>query len=300
MTTFDIMLPYYGPVSLMQAAVRSVMTQSDRDWRLTVVDDGREEGVAEWFEALGDKRVRYQRNERNLGVSGNYRKCIGLVEFDRVVLMGTDDIMLPNYLECMRASLAVAPDVAMIQPGVEVIDGLGQPLRTLVDGTKRRIYAPKVDGHRLMGGQELATGLVRGNWLYFPSMCWRADALKAVPFREDLRVTQDLALVMELLLRGEELLVSSTTCFQYRRHAASISSKTAGTGARFAEERGYFLELAKVAQEHGWPRTAKAARFHVASRLHALTLLPGAVRTGRKESVSNIVAHAFGSVRQAR
>jgi len=40
MTTIDIMLPYYGDVALMQNAVRSVIAQSDPDWRLTVVDDG--------------------------------------------------------------------------------------------------------------------------------------------------------------------------------------------------------------------------------------------------------------------
>ena len=52
----DIMLPYYGDVALMQAAVRSVIAQSDPDWRLTVVDDGKEPGVPEWFAALGTTR----------------------------------------------------------------------------------------------------------------------------------------------------------------------------------------------------------------------------------------------------
>ena len=40
MNTVDIMLPYYGPVDLVQAAVCSVLGQQDPDWRLTVVDDG--------------------------------------------------------------------------------------------------------------------------------------------------------------------------------------------------------------------------------------------------------------------
>jgi glycosyltransferase involved in cell wall biosynthesis len=96
MTTFDIMLPYYGDVSLMQAAVRSVQGQTNRDWRLTVVDDGKEPGVPEWFAALGDDRVRYLRNERNLGVTGNYQKCLSLTEYPYLVMMGTDDIMLPS------------------------------------------------------------------------------------------------------------------------------------------------------------------------------------------------------------
>ncbi|MYW01595.1 glycosyltransferase family 2 protein [Streptomyces sp. SID3343] len=300
MTTFDIMLPYYGSVPLMQAAVRSVLAQSDPDWRLTVVDDGKEPGVPEWFAGLGDERVRYRRNERNLGVSGNYRKCVSLVEFDRVVLMGTDDIMLPNYLAAVRRAISVAPDAAMVQPGVEVIDGDGKPVKTLVDETKRRVYAPKVDGFKVMAGEELAASLIGGNWLYFPSMCWRADALEAVPFRDDLQVTQDLALVLDLLLRDERMVVAGELCFQYRRHAASISSAQAYSGARFNEERRFFLETAEAMEARGWPRAAKVARLHVASRLHALTLLPGAVKTKQKDSVSKIFSHVFGPVRRAR
>src|SRR4051812_27258236 len=111
--TFDIMLPYYGDVALMQAAVRSVMAQSDPDWRLTVVDDGREPGVPEWFAQLGDDRVRYARNEHNLGATRNYQKCVGLAEHEYLVMMGTDDIMLPNYLAVLRSVLEEYPGVGM-------------------------------------------------------------------------------------------------------------------------------------------------------------------------------------------
>jgi len=48
--------------------VRSVLEQRDPDWRLTVVDDGYPDGsVPGWFAGLGDDRVRYHRNETNLG-----------------------------------------------------------------------------------------------------------------------------------------------------------------------------------------------------------------------------------------
>jgi hypothetical protein len=47
----------------MRTAVRSVLEQDDPRWRLTVVD---RPGVPEWFAALGDDRVRYLRNERNV------------------------------------------------------------------------------------------------------------------------------------------------------------------------------------------------------------------------------------------
>ncbi len=297
MTTFDILLPYYGDVALMQAAVRSVLAQTDQDWRLTVVDDGQEPGVPEWFATLGDARVRYERNERNLGVTGNYQKCIGLAEHDYMVMMGTDDLMLPHYLSNMRATLAEYPGVAMIQPGVQVIDGSGRVIRTLADEVKHRLYAPRVTGRRLMGGEELARSLLRGDWLYFSSICWRTDAVRSVKLRDHLEVIQDLALVIDLVQNGEELVVDGRPSFQYRRHAVSVSAAGAYAGTRFTEARGYFLSAADQMRAHGWHRAARAARWYVSSRLHAVTLLPGAFLSRNASGVRNLCRHAFGPSR---
>ncbi|MEU9133749.1 glycosyltransferase [Kitasatospora sp. NPDC048540] len=295
MTTLDIMLPYYGDVSLMQTAVRSILAQSDPNWRLTVVDDGKEPDVPGWFAELGDDRVSYQRNEQNLGVTGNYRKCLGLVREEHFVMMGTDDVMLPEYVATVRAALAAEPGIGMVQPGVRVIDGAGQPSDGLVDQAKRRLYAPKVDGTLVMGGEELATSLLRGNWLFFPSICWRTEAVRAAGFRDNLEVTQDLALVIDLLQAGERMLISDTVCFQYRRHAVSISSKQAFTGARFTEANRFFMEVADRLDQHGWPGAAKASRRHLSSRIHALTMVPGALKAKQSGGARTMLRHVAGT-----
>jgi len=237
MTTIDIMLPYYGDVALMQAAVRSIIAQTDPDWRLTVVDDGKEPGVPEWFAALGDERVRYQRNEANLGATGNYQKCLSLVEHDYMVMMGTDDIMLPDYVAEIRRVVAGHPGIGIIQPGVEVIDGTGAVVRTLADQTKNRVYQPRFTGTVVMGGEDLAASLLRGCWFYFPSLCWRSDAIKEASFRTDLDIIQDLALVIDLVRRGEKMALTDKLTFQYRRHAASYSAAEAMAGKRRGPRR---------------------------------------------------------------
>jgi glycosyltransferase involved in cell wall biosynthesis len=297
-TNIDIMLPYYGDVSLMQAAVRSILAQSDPDWRLVVVDDGQEPGVPEWFAELGDDRVSYQRNERNLGVVGNYDKCLGLVEADHFVMMGTDDIMLPNYLSAVRSALAAYPGTSMVQPGVRVIDSAGEPSVTLADQAKRRIYAPRIEGRTLMGGEDLATSLLRGNWLYFPSICWRTDAVRKMGFRPGLEIIQDLALVIDLLQDGELMVVSDTLCFEYRRHAVSISSATAFSGSRFVESERYFLDVADRLEAGGWPKAARAARRHLSTRIHALTMVPGALKAGRRDGAATLLQFATAPTRR--
>jgi glycosyltransferase involved in cell wall biosynthesis len=292
MTSIDIMMPYYGDVALMQQAVRSVLAQSDPDWHLTVVDDGEAAGVPEWFAALDEPRVSYERNPVNLGVTGNFQKCVHLAKRDRLVIMGSDDLLLPGYVAEVRRLEAVRPGVGLIQPGVQVIDGAGAPAQGLVDSAKRRLYAPKGPGPHLMSGQDLAISLLRGNWLYFPSLCWRTDAIGSAQFRAELAVIQDLALIIELVEKGEELIAGGAVCFQYRRHAASESSKQALDGIRFDEARAYFLQTAAHLEAMGWTEAAKVARRHRSARLHALTLVPTALRAGRRDSAAKLMRYA--------
>jgi hypothetical protein len=292
----DLMMPYYGDVALMQQSVRSVLAQDDPDWHLTVVDDGVEPGVPEWFAGLGDPRVTYLRNPKNLGVSGNFQRCVELAERERMVIVGCDDLLLPNYVGTVRALAAAHPKTVLIQPGVRVVDGAGQPVSGLADTIKWRLYAPKAlvhgEGPVLLEGQQLALSLLRGNWLYFPSLCWRTDALKAsAGFREDLRVIQDLALIMELVEDGGQLLADATLCFEYRRHAGSESAQQALDGARFDEARRFFLATADRLEARGWTEAAHAARKHRSARLHALTLVPTALKQGRTDAALRLVRY---------
>jgi len=98
--TVDILFPFYGDVAMMKEAVRSVLRQTNPDWRLIVVDDGYpDDSIPGWFDSLEDSRVTYMRNETNLGANGNYRKCLTFVENPLVQVMGADDVMLPNYVD---------------------------------------------------------------------------------------------------------------------------------------------------------------------------------------------------------
>jgi len=270
--------------------VASVLAQDDPHWRLTVVDDRSPQDARAWFDTLDDDRVRYLRNPENLGLTGNFNRCVDLVEQDLAVLMGGDDRLLPNYVRTVRARHAADPAAGIIQPGVRVIDRAGRPARTLVDEAKRRIYAPR--GPVALAGEDLAVSLLRGDWLYFPSLAWRADVLTSVRFRRDLGVIQDLALLMELVLRGVRLVTDDTVCFEYRRHAASESSATAFDGSRFTEAAAFFADTASRLADHGWPRAARVARRHLSSRIFALTMLPRAVR--HPAGLAALTRHVLG------
>jgi len=296
--TVDVLFPYYGDVAMMKQAVESVLAQTSSDWALTVIDDGYpDDSIPGYFGALAaqDGRITYLRNEENLGANGNYRKALTFVRHELAVVMGADDLMLSNYIETVVAAHRQFPSAQIIQPGVEVIDERNQPSMGLIDRVKR-VYAPRVrgsGGHRLLSGEPLAISLMRGNWLYFPSICWKSDALVSTNFREGLNVVQDLALALDMIKAGGSLVVDSRVCFQYRRHRESDSSWRALEGTRFIEEREFFIEMADEFEAIGWRRAARTARLHLSSRLNAATLLPKAWRTKQHQGVHNLREHVL-------
>ena len=303
--TVDVLLPYYGDVTMMKQAVESILGQTSPDWTLTVIDDGYpDESVPGYFGTLAaqDPRITYVRNEENLGANGNYRKALTFVRHELAVVMGADDVMLKNYVETVVAAHQQFPSAQIIQPGVEVIDEHNQPSMGLIDRTKR-FYAPRVNGltgRRLLLGEPLAVSLMRGNWLYFPSICWKADSLVATNFREGLNVVQDLALALDLIKAGGALVVDSSVCFQYRRHRESDSSWRALEGTRFIEEREFFAGMADEFEAIGWRRAARTARLHLSSRLNAATLLPKAWRTKQHQGVRNLRHHVLARPRSTK
>ncbi len=293
--SLEFMVPFYGDPALLKETVASVQAQTVPDWRLTVVDDGYpDDSIPGWFAGLGDERITYLRNETNLGANKNYEKCLSLATADDVVVLGADDLLQPDYVRVVSEARRRYPDAAVIQPGVRVVDEHGRPSRALADRVKRR-YAPTPTETVELGGEELATSLLKGNWLYFPSLVFSVADVRSVGFREGLNVVQDLALVMDLLMRGRKLVVDPAECFAYRRHSASDSSWRALEGTRFLEEQAYFRQVADELDRLGWSRAARAARLHVSSRLHALTYLPAAVRKRHTTGVRNLSRHVFGN-----
>lgn len=292
----DVLLPYYGDVEYLKAAASSVLNQTHTRWRLLVLDDGYpSDEPARWFGRIAedDPRVRYLRNERNLGANGNYRKALAMATAPVVVVMGADDIMLPNYLAHVAEALAAHPDAAVFECGVQVVDEHDRPVRPLGDVIKGRV-APRPDARSVYRGEELAVGLMRGNWTYFPSLAWRTEVVQGIGFREGLDVVQDLAMLCDVVTAGGALVFDPRLGFLYRRHSASDSSVRALDGRRFDEERRFYEEQAVRFEALGWGAAAREARRHFTSRLHALSLIPKAASTkGARAGIAPLLRHTL-------
>ncbi|WP_347978461.1 glycosyltransferase family 2 protein [Microbacterium sp. ProA8] len=279
----DICVPYWGDPAMFIRTIESVRRQTDPRWRLTIIDDGYPgEAIAEHVASIADPRIRYRRNHLNAGIIENFRRAIAAAEGSHVVVLGSDDLLLPGYVEHIRATIAEDPLVDVIQPRVRVIDGDGQPARSLADAVKLGLLTPKHPTE--FEGESMAATLLRGNWLYWPSLALRTETASSIGFRDGLPIILDLALLIDIAFAGGRLRYTDVECFAYRRHAASLSQTTLRDGTRFEDERRFYRETAARAEARGWRRAAAAARLRPMSRLHALTQLPQTITAGSTAS----------------
>ena len=287
----DIALPFYGDVAFMKQTVQSILNQSVPNWRLVVVDDGYpDDTIPSWFESLKDERIEYQRNVKNLGANGNFQKCLGLLSSEYCLVMGADDLLEPNFVERINELISSNPGISMIHPGVKVIDENNEMISTRSDQVKKNIRESQ-SSSTLLSGEPLAKSLMKGNWMYFPSIVWKTKTIQEIGFRPGFQVCQDLGLAMDLIMQGGEMALIEDEIFRYRRHQESDSSVKAINGERFKDEKHFFKVMDQDLKEIGWISAARSARLHSTSRLHAASLIPACI--ARKQNPLPLIKHAL-------
>ena len=100
---FSVVTPLYNtPEPFLREMIESVIAQTYGDWELCLADgSGLEhayvgEVCREYAEK--DRRVRYRKLERNLGISGNTNACLEMAGGAYVVLLDHDDLLHPAAL----------------------------------------------------------------------------------------------------------------------------------------------------------------------------------------------------------
>lgn len=120
----SFILPAWKSLHLAEA-IESILTQTRQDWELVVVDDCSPEPVGEIVASFKDQRIRYYRNEENIGGKDLVRQWNHSISFatgDYVVLAADDDKYKPEFCEEVLKLAEKYPEVDLIHSSVEQID----------------------------------------------------------------------------------------------------------------------------------------------------------------------------------
>lgn len=125
----SIILATYNRAHFLDAAIESVRRQSFQDWELVISDDASTddtaEKVKEWQKK--DPRIVYRRNEKNLGIAGNYNAAFQAARGEYLAMLDDDDYWVADdKVERQVRFLDENFDHVGVGGGMAVLDALGK------------------------------------------------------------------------------------------------------------------------------------------------------------------------------
>ena len=112
----SIGLPVYNGDRFVARAVESVLAQTYTDFELIISDNASEDETADICQryARGDSRIRYDRNDYNIGQIANVNRVFELARGEYFKWVGYDDWLEPNLLEETVAALDRNPQAVLV------------------------------------------------------------------------------------------------------------------------------------------------------------------------------------------
>ena len=209
----SILIPTFDRPQYLREAIEAALAQTYRDLEVLVFDNGTiPETLQVAEEAIRrDPRVRFQRNERNLGMSANFNALADAARGEFAVAIGDDDRLLPEFVAKLAA--AMVPPVRVSFSNQYLIDASGMRLEE-----RSKEHAVRY------GRDTLRAGVIENadiaSWqLSIPmsaSLLRTAD-LRRLRFREDMN-TPDIEFFIRLAREGAAFCFVPERLMEYRVH----------------------------------------------------------------------------------
>lgn len=144
--TVTIVIPTYRRPRLLQRAIHSALQQTHHDLIVCVYDNASDDDTAEVVGDIAhrDQRVRYFRHDTNIGSLENFRFGMHRVDTPYFVLLSSDDVMLPDFLQQAVKGLQDYPEAAFFAGSVLRMDQRGRVIDVIADNwPKDGLYLPE-------------------------------------------------------------------------------------------------------------------------------------------------------------
>jgi glycosyltransferase involved in cell wall biosynthesis len=120
-------LPVYNGIRFLDQAIESILGQTFQEFELIVSDNASTDGTSELCHSYAqkDSRIRYYRQDENVGAAKNYNHLVELARGEYFKWAAHDDICAPPYLEKCVEVLDENSTVVLCYPKTHIIDEEG-------------------------------------------------------------------------------------------------------------------------------------------------------------------------------
>ena len=120
MPKVSVLMPVYNTKEeFLRESVESILNQTFQEFELIIVDDGSSNDVEEIIKTYNDSRIRFYKNEQNLGVSKTRNRLLELAQGEYCAWQDADDISLPERLEKQVQFLDENREISIVGTNLE-------------------------------------------------------------------------------------------------------------------------------------------------------------------------------------
>ena len=118
----SVCIPAYNNAPYIMETVNSILAQTYENIELIIVDDNSSDETLQIISSVIDPRLCIYHNDKNLGMSGNWNRCLSLCNGEFVKLICADDILHPQALEKEVQALMDHPEAVLAISDTKLID----------------------------------------------------------------------------------------------------------------------------------------------------------------------------------
>lgn len=291
----SVCIPTHNHGRFLTAAIESVLSQTCQDFEAVVCDDASTDGTPDVMRQVRDPRVRYFRNTRRCGVSGNRNHCLTAARGRYIAWLDADDLYMPEMLERQSAFLDNHPSVGMVHGWFHVMD---------VDGRRMKDWPAVFPVDVVENGCDALAELVLSNYVNNDTVMVRrqcycelggyAHAIRGSG--EDWEMWLRIALHWDLGYTAHPL-----AC--YRQHPASTSHAARVRGKQFYYDRAVVRQVERRLLNRADDPARLKRRAKAALAIKGLTLAGDLLTERRHFAAAKAALHAMrlaGSAVSAR
>lgn len=127
----SVCIPAYNNAAYIKETIDSILRQTYKNIELVICDDKSTDNTVEVVESIKDDRIKLYKNEKNLGMAGNWNNCLFKCKGEFVKLVCADDMLREDCLEKEVQALIDNPTAVMAESDTKLVD---------LDGNSKGFY----------------------------------------------------------------------------------------------------------------------------------------------------------------
>lgn len=216
MPKVTVCMPSYNHAHYIGKSIESVLSQTFDDWELVISDNCSSDNTAGVVRKFTDMRIRFYRNDANLGPVRNWNRCVSLARGEYVAILESDDQYLRRMLERSVEILNAHPRVGITHSSFHRIDSEGN----FIDTVRRWEHDQVMDGHTAL------RHLTRECYITPSSVVMRRTCFDdAGGFDERYRYNIDWSMWMRVALSHDISYIAEPLVLQRTGHAGSVTTR---------------------------------------------------------------------------